>query len=233
MCDRECRDLARGFEKKSPKKSRKYICKDYKKDGETEDNEDNENKSIIAQTATYFSSESKSQTSIKCDDNRGLMHLKGNITSNIIGDDVPNRGLKAVLQSNSAFAKGQTKDMHSHQISAQTSEQKFDNLSLEEPIERETNIYRSNQLHTVHPVYRTISLINGTINRMDLNQMKIRCKDLQLDCNGKREAVKRRLKEYYKTEKLIQAGLLERRSSDERNSDFFIVVGKKILIFIE
>jgi len=36
--------------------------------------------------------------------------------------------------------------------------------------------------------------------------------------------VKRRLKEYYKTEKLIQAGLLERKSSDERNTDFFIVI---------
>lgn len=226
MCDRECRDLARGFEKKSPKKSNKYICKDYKKDRETEDNEDNENKSIIAQTATYLESESKSQTSIKCDDKRGLMYLKDNNSSSTNSGDVSNRSLKAVLQSNSAFAESQTKDMHSHQISEQTIRQKFDNLSLEEPSEKEAKVYRNNQLHTAHPVYRTISLINGTINRMDLNQMKTRCKELQLDCNGKREAVKRRLKEYYKTEKLIQAGLLERRSSDERNSDFFIVVGK-------
>ena len=61
---------------------------------------------------------------------------------------------------------------------------------------------------------------------MDLNQMKLRCKELSLDSNGKREAVKRRLKEYYKTEKLIDAGLLERKSSDERNSDYFVVGGK-------
>ena len=63
---------------------------------------------------------------------------------------------------------------------------------------------------------------------MDLSEMKSKCKELQLDCNGKREALKRRLKEYYKTEKLIQAGLLERKSSDERNSDFFVVIGRLI-----
>jgi len=233
MCDRESRDLARGFEKKSPKKSKKYICKDYRNDRETEDNEDNENKSIIAQTATYIESESKSQASIKCEDKRGIMYLKDNISSSTNSDEVSNRSLKAVLKSNSAFAERQTKDMHRHQIPAQPSGQKFDNLSLEEPLEKDEIVYRNNQLHTAHPVYRTISLINGTINRMDLNQMKTRCKELKLDCNGKREAVKRRLKEYYKTEKLIQAGLLERRSSDERNSDFFIVVGKKIFTLIE
>ena len=85
--------------------------------------------------------------------------------------------------------------------------------------------YNDSNYDTTHPVYRMISLLNGEINRMDLNQMKNRCKELTLDSNGKREAVKRRLKEYYKSEKLIEAGLLERKSNDERNSDFFIVVG--------
>ncbi len=48
-----------------------------------------------------------------------------------------------------------------------------------------------------HPVYRELSRINGGINRMDLGELKRRCKELRLDCAGKREAVKRRLKVQY------------------------------------
>ncbi len=45
-----------------------------------------------------------------------------------------------------------------------------------------------------HPVYGRISVTNGEINRMSLQQMKQRCRQLRLDNLGKREAVKRRLK---------------------------------------
>ncbi|XP_059090591.1 3'-5' exoribonuclease 1-like [Tigriopus californicus] len=73
-----------------------------------------------------------------------------------------------------------------------------------------------------HPVYSAISFINGQINRMDLNDLKQKCKQNNLDCHGKREAVKRRLKEYYKAQKLIEAGLLE--PSVNRNVDYFVVI---------
>jgi len=86
------------------------------------------------------------------------------------------------------------------------------------------NHYAHQHQDTIHPVYKTISLINGKINRMDLNQMKVHCKEHKLSCHGKREAVKRRLKEYFKTEKLIEAGLLDRKASLVLNTDFFVVI---------
>ena len=52
-------------------------------------------------------------------------------------------------------------------------------------------------------------MVNGQINRMDLSAMKKRCKQLNLHPLGKREAVKRRLKEYYKETLMVEAGLLD------------------------
>jgi len=77
---------------------------------------------------------------------------------------------------------------------------------------------------TRHPVYSTISLINGKINRMDLNQLKTMCRQNNLSTFGKREAVIRRLKEYIKTEKLIEAGLLDRKATLVLNTDYFVVI---------
>lgn len=73
-----------------------------------------------------------------------------------------------------------------------------------------------------HPVYNEISLANGRINRMSYDQMKKHCKELNLECNGKREAVKRRLKEHYKNAKLVEAGLV--KPKDNRNVDYFVVI---------
>ena len=54
------------------------------------------------------------------------------------------------------------------------------------------------QQQQFHPVYNDISLMNGRINRMNLHEMKTECKILRLDCHGKKETIKRRLKEYHK-----------------------------------
>ena len=35
-------------------------------------------------------------------------------------------------------------------------------------------------------IYREISLLNGRINRMDLNQLKMACKDAKVDCHGRK-----------------------------------------------
>lgn len=80
----------------------------------------------------------------------------------------------------------------------------------------------NNENLMAHPVYNEISLINGQINRMDLGQMKQRCKLLNLECNGKREAVKRRLKEHCKYNKLVEVGLVKPR--ENRNVEYFIVI---------
>jgi len=71
-------------------------------------------------------------------------------------------------------------------------------------------------------VYHSISQVNGMINRMDLSTMKKRCAELNLHPMGKREAVKRRLKEYYKETMLIEAGLIDPR--ENRNVDVFVVI---------
>ena len=78
------------------------------------------------------------------------------------------------------------------------------------------------QLTQYDDVYHRISEVNGTINRMDLSTMKKRCVDLNLHPMGKREAVKRRLKEYYKEKLLIEAGLVDPR--ENRNVDLFVVI---------
>lgn len=76
-----------------------------------------------------------------------------------------------------------------------------------------------------HPVYRKISLINGQINRMDIAAMRRKCKELNLNTFGKRDALKRRLKEYYKVEMLIEAGLIEEQKTRlGTNPDYFIVI---------
>jgi len=71
-------------------------------------------------------------------------------------------------------------------------------------------------------VYKEISLLNGQINRMNLGELKNACKSLHLDCYGKRDPLKRRLKEHYKMEKLVQAGLMEPRANP--NADYFLII---------
>ena len=98
---------------------------------------------------------------------------------------------------------------------------------FKQPYPRSYNYYHNPASSEVRPddpenVYHQISLMNGQINRMDLSQMKHECRRLRLDTHGKREAVKRRLKEHHKREKLIESGLLKR--GENKNVDFFIVI---------
>jgi 3'-5' exoribonuclease 1 len=78
------------------------------------------------------------------------------------------------------------------------------------------------QLMSHEDVYSNISNLNGQINRMDLSSMKKRCRELNLHPMGKREAVKRRLKEFYKEKLLVEAGLVDPR--ENRNVDYFVVI---------
>ena len=72
-----------------------------------------------------------------------------------------------------------------------------------------------------HPVFNAISLINGRINRLSISEMKRECKGLHLNCDGKRETVKRRLKEHYKAEKMVEAGM---KPPNYDNPDYFVVI---------
>jgi 3'-5' exoribonuclease 1 len=72
------------------------------------------------------------------------------------------------------------------------------------------------------PVYREISLLNGQINRMGLGELKQACKDRHLDCYGGRDPLKRRLKEHWKVQKLIECGRIEAKAN--RNPDYLVVI---------
>ena len=231
MSDRECRDLSRGLVKKSPKKNKPHITNNYIfNNASIEENENSENKSIIAQRTTYSKQTSQKPFQNKWINERESTESKKTIDSNSVS--APINSISHLLQSNLTPSALQMQ-LESTTLSETDTEheeyssQNYDYGETEWKQVKQKDKYHYEKTDTDHPVYRTISLINGTINRMDLGEMKTRCKELNLDCNGKREAVKRRLKEYYKTEKLIQAGLLERKSNDERNSDFFIVIGKQ------
>ncbi len=60
----------------------------------------------------------------------------------------------------------------------------------------------------ISSVHRPLKdLLQGLMNCF---QMRQRCKEVGLESAGKREALKRRLKEHFKNEKLIEAGKLVR-----------------------
>lgn len=76
-------------------------------------------------------------------------------------------------------------------------------------------------------VYHTISLINGRINRMSVGEMKRQCQRLHLDWQGQRQTVKRRLKEHYKMQSLIEAGII--KPNHNRNVDAFLVIDFEVI----
>lgn len=55
-----------------------------------------------------------------------------------------------------------------------------------------------------HPVYKEISLANGHINRMSKDELRIKLSELHLDTRGVKDVMKKRLKNHYKKQKLLQ-----------------------------
>ncbi|XP_072847967.2 3'-5' exoribonuclease 1 isoform X1 [Pogona vitticeps] len=54
------------------------------------------------------------------------------------------------------------------------------------------------------PVYKEISLTNGYINRMSRDELRAKLAEFKLDTRGVKDVLKKRLKNYYKKEKLMQ-----------------------------
>lgn len=224
MCDRESRDLLRGFEKRTPKKNKNTRDRNIVSNvGSIQNNENDENESIIAQISIENQKFAPNHHS-----NRDKRQLFPNSAEGFNEKDTQTttNSLKQLLLSKSSAYPENSTQTHTETLENDNDYNFKKSYPTIDDFDKNAKTYQNNGPFSGHPVYRTISLINGSINRMDLSEMKSKCKELQLDCNGKREALKRRLKEYYKTEKLIQAGLLERKSSDERNSDFFVVIGR-------
>ncbi|XP_060092944.1 3'-5' exoribonuclease 1 [Heteronotia binoei] len=53
------------------------------------------------------------------------------------------------------------------------------------------------------PVYKEISLTNGFINRMSRDELRAKLAEFKLDTRGVKDVLKKRLKNYYKKEKLM------------------------------
>ncbi|KAF7696969.1 3'-5' exoribonuclease 1 [Silurus meridionalis] len=71
------------------------------------------------------------------------------------------------------------------------------------------------------PIYKEISLANGAINRMNREELRAKCAELKLDTRGVKDVLKKRLKSYYKKQKLKQSASL---GADDSYYDYICVV---------
>lgn len=55
------------------------------------------------------------------------------------------------------------------------------------------------------PVYKEIALTNGSINQMSKDELRAKCAELKLDTRGVKDVLNKRLKNYYKKQKLKQS----------------------------
>ncbi|XP_042305336.1 3'-5' exoribonuclease 1 isoform X1 [Sceloporus undulatus] len=62
----------------------------------------------------------------------------------------------------------------------------------------------SNSSDFSDPVYKEISLTNGFINRMSRAELRAKLAECKLETRGEKDVLKKRLKNYYKKEKLMQ-----------------------------
>uniref|UniRef100_A0A8C1BSL7 Exoribonuclease 1 n=1 Tax=Cyprinus carpio carpio TaxID=630221 RepID=A0A8C1BSL7_CYPCA len=55
------------------------------------------------------------------------------------------------------------------------------------------------------PVYKEIAVANGAINRMNRDELRAKCAELKLDTRGVKDVLRKRLKSYYKKQKLMHS----------------------------
>jgi len=72
-----------------------------------------------------------------------------------------------------------------------------------------------------HPVYKDISRKNGLINKSDLSTLKRMCKEEGLDSGGKRNLIQQRLKCYWKSKLLREAGLIK---NSAKGFEYFVII---------
>ncbi|XP_058023623.1 3'-5' exoribonuclease 1 isoform X2 [Ahaetulla prasina] len=68
---------------------------------------------------------------------------------------------------------------------------------------QEENNTKSNSSDFSDPIYKEISLTNGYINRMSRDELRAKLAEFRLDTRGVKDVLKKRLKNYYKKEKLM------------------------------
>ncbi|XP_022246040.1 3'-5' exoribonuclease 1-like [Limulus polyphemus] len=74
------------------------------------------------------------------------------------------------------------------------------------------------------PIYKQLSQINGQINRMGKSEAQAKLKELRLDSRGEVDVLKRRLKNFYKQQKLKKKEILEKQDKDARCPYNFLCV---------
>lgn len=70
-----------------------------------------------------------------------------------------------------------------------------------------------------NPVYKKLSRINGEINKMSYSQLKERLSQLGMDSRGFKDVLKKRLKNFYKKQSLVQARVPPQAKNGSANKD--------------
>lgn len=73
-----------------------------------------------------------------------------------------------------------------------------------------------------NPVYKKLSQINGEINRMHTKELQIKLTELHLHAVGGKDVLKKRLKSYYKRQKLAAANL--RNGVKGTSFDYLVII---------
>lgn len=82
------------------------------------------------------------------------------------------------------------------------------------PDEKEKLPSASNKSEFSDPVYKEIALANGHINRMSKIELGAKLAELKLETRGVKDVLKKRLKSYYKKQKLMQTVQTESITND-------------------
>ncbi|XP_010875559.3 3'-5' exoribonuclease 1 [Esox lucius] len=74
------------------------------------------------------------------------------------------------------------------------------------------------------PVYKEIALANGHINRMNKDELRSKLAELELDTRGVKDVMKKRLKNYYKKQKLSLVQSVKEGGAMDTYYDYICVV---------
>lgn len=81
-----------------------------------------------------------------------------------------------------------------------------DTVDMKNPPKLRCSATRDNEFSD--PVFKKLSLINGKINRKTKDELKIKLAELALDTRGVKEVLRKRLKNYYRRQKLAKSHVM-------------------------
>ncbi|KAG7172300.1 3'-5' exoribonuclease 1-like [Homarus americanus] len=75
-----------------------------------------------------------------------------------------------------------------------------------------------------NPIYRELSMINGEINRLRKNQLKMWLRSFKLDTNGRKDVLQKRLKTHYRLKRLKEENIVDPILIQQRYYDYYVVI---------